>query len=90
LAKPFASGLDRRAALAYLFLVRTKCPTCRRELEGTAGELPFRPFCSERCRSADFSKWLSDSYRISAPMEEEDLDEGPRADGESLSKDPVN
>jgi endogenous inhibitor of DNA gyrase (YacG/DUF329 family) len=70
--------------------VRTKCPTCRRGLEGTEAELPFRPFCSERCRSADLSKWLSDSYRISAPMEEEDLDEGPPSQGEAFSKDPIN
>jgi endogenous inhibitor of DNA gyrase (YacG/DUF329 family) len=36
----------------------------------------FRPFCSERCRSADLGKWLDGAYRISAPLAEEDLDQG--------------
>jgi uncharacterized protein len=36
----------------------------------------FRPFCSERCRSADLGKWLQGGYRISAPVSEEDLDQG--------------
>lgn len=35
-----------------------------------------RPFCSERCRMADLSKWLDGSYRIGAPVSEEDLDQG--------------
>jgi endogenous inhibitor of DNA gyrase (YacG/DUF329 family) len=36
----------------------------------------FRPFCSERCRSADLGKWLDGAYRIGAPISEEDLDQG--------------
>ena len=36
----------------------------------------FRPFCSERCRLADLSKWLDGAYKISAPVSEEDLDQG--------------
>ena len=36
----------------------------------------FRPFCSERCRLADLGKWLDGGYRISAPVSEEDLDQG--------------
>jgi hypothetical protein len=35
-----------------------------------------RPFCSARCRSADLGKWLDGAYRISAPVSEEDLDQG--------------
>ena len=35
-----------------------------------------RPFCSERCRLADLGKWLDGGYRISAPISEEDLDQG--------------
>ena len=34
------------------------------------------PFCSERCRLADLGKWLDGSYRIGAPVSEEDLDQG--------------
>jgi endogenous inhibitor of DNA gyrase (YacG/DUF329 family) len=36
----------------------------------------FRPFCSERCRAADLGKWLDGAHRISAPLSEEDLDQG--------------
>lgn len=52
------------------------CPTCHRPLDPNSAARAHRPFCSERCRSADLSNWLSDSYRISAPLSEEDLDSG--------------
>lgn len=26
------------------------------------------PFCSERCKAADLSKWLNEEYTISAPL----------------------
>ena len=57
-------------------LVRFTCPTCRRALEGTRAEHPALPFCSDRCRLADLGSWLNESYRISAPLSEEDLDQG--------------
>jgi endogenous inhibitor of DNA gyrase (YacG/DUF329 family) len=68
--------------------VRFTCPTCRRVVESataTADARPYRPFCSERCRSADLGNWLNASYRISAPIAEEDLDQGLSAEGESSS-----
>jgi endogenous inhibitor of DNA gyrase (YacG/DUF329 family) len=44
------------------------------------------PFCSPRCRTADLGNWLSENYRISSPMAEEDLDEGlPTAGDAQLS-----
>jgi endogenous inhibitor of DNA gyrase (YacG/DUF329 family) len=49
------------------------------EREGDAAAPPApscRPFCSERCRAADLGNWLNASYRISAPISDEDLDEG--------------
>jgi endogenous inhibitor of DNA gyrase (YacG/DUF329 family) len=56
--------------------VRFTCPTCRRTLEGTRAEHPELPFCSPRCRAADLGAWLNESYKISSPVAEEDLDEG--------------
>jgi len=56
--------------------VRFTCPTCRRVLEGTRADVPTLPFCSPRCRAADLGNWLNESYKISAPVAEEDLDEG--------------
>jgi endogenous inhibitor of DNA gyrase (YacG/DUF329 family) len=58
-----------------------KCPTCGRLLAAPPAERSFGPFCSERCRSIDLGNWLDASYRISAPVEEEDLDEGLPTEG---------
>ena len=58
-----------------VFAVRRKCPTCGRVLEVKPPDSD-RPFCSERCRLADLGKWLDGGYRISAPISEEDLDQG--------------
>ena len=56
--------------------MRFTCPTCRRALEGTLADVPTLPFCSARCRGADLGSWLNESYRISAPVSEVDLDAG--------------
>lgn len=55
--------------------MRRKCPSCGRAVEVTPPD-SHRPFCSERCRTADLGKWLDGGYRISAPVSEEDLDQG--------------
>ena len=56
--------------------MRFFCPTCKKALEGTRAQYPALPFCSPRCRAADLGNWLNESYRISSPVTEEDLDEG--------------
>jgi uncharacterized protein len=49
------------------------CPVCKKE---TAWEgNPFRPFCSERCRTADLAKWASGEYTIPAE------DQGSKEEG---------
>ena len=40
-----------------------KCPTCGREMRFDTSN-PFRPFCSQRCRTTDLGAWASESYRI--------------------------
>ena len=39
-----------------------QCPTCNREVQWQ--DNPFRPFCSERCKLLDLSKWVSEEYRV--------------------------
>lgn len=39
-----------------------KCPTCNKHVEWENN--PFRPFCSERCKLVDLSKWVSEEYRV--------------------------
>jgi uncharacterized protein len=52
------------------------CPTCKRELPTGTGPNPFGSFCSERCRLVDLGAWLNESYRVSAPVADEDMDQG--------------
>ncbi len=63
---------------------RVACPRC-----GQAAILspdnPWRPFCSERCRTIDLGKWAAEEYRVpeaSAPREGE-------TPGESSGEDSV-
>lgn len=58
-------------------LQRVRCPSCRREVAWA--ENPFRPFCSERCRTRDLGAWLTERYRIRG----EEPDESAAADVES-------
>jgi len=41
------------------------CPSCKGD-SVYAPENPFRPFCSERCKNADFGAWATESYRLAA------------------------
>lgn len=43
-------------------MMQLRCPVCKQET--TWEENPTRPFCSERCRTADLGKWASGEYRI--------------------------
>jgi endogenous inhibitor of DNA gyrase (YacG/DUF329 family) len=45
---------------------RVRCPGCGRDSE-FAPTNPYRPFCSERCKSGDFGAWASERYRVEAP-----------------------
>jgi endogenous inhibitor of DNA gyrase (YacG/DUF329 family) len=39
-----------------------KCPTCGKPVEWQ--DNPHRPFCSERCKLIDFSRWANEDYRV--------------------------
>jgi hypothetical protein len=54
------------------------CPTCHRPAAFHPSN-PWRPFCSERCRSADLGAWASESYRLPAQTPTED-DHAPPPD----------
>ncbi len=55
------------------------CPTGGRAMEYTTlEELPYRPFCSARCKLVDLGKWLNEEYRVIEELPEGDMDEeGP-------------
>jgi len=60
---------------------RVPCPACGKPAIFEPSN-PVRPFCSERCRTADLGAWAAGSYRIPGPEDEapaaED-DAGPRS-----------
>lgn len=52
------------------------CPKCKRDVEipeKIDGSGVF-PFCSPRCRDADFTGWATDAYTISRPLTPEEMD----------------
>jgi hypothetical protein len=50
---------------------RVPCPTCKRPAVYSERN-PWRPFCSERCRSADLGAWASERFRVPAAAPTED------------------
>ena len=56
---------------------RARCPTCRKPVDAAPEARPKDyPFCSERCRLLDLSRWLQGDYRIpvgrEVPLEDEE------------------
>ena len=47
-----------------------RCPICKQNVTWEGN--PFRPFCSERCKLLDLDNWLSERYRVTAPLETEE------------------
>jgi uncharacterized protein len=42
-----------------------ECPICRRQVVyKDPSEVPFRPFCSRRCKLVDLGRWLNEEYRV--------------------------
>jgi uncharacterized protein len=39
------------------------CPTCRAEVEWSDA-IPWRPFCSARCKGIDLGEWASNRFVI--------------------------
>ena len=54
---------------------RARCPTCRKRVETAHDKRPKDyPFCSERCRLLDLSRWLQESFKIPATQQADDED----------------
>ena len=48
-----------------------RCPACGGDSIYAASN-PFRPFCSERCKSVDFGAWASEAFRVPTEAPPED------------------
>lgn len=55
------------------------CPLCRTPVDWEKN--PFKPFCSERCRTRDLAAWSSEGYRVPEKPDEEQ-GEGWSGDGD--------
>ncbi|MFM7844735.1 MAG: DNA gyrase inhibitor YacG [Planctomycetota bacterium] len=50
-----------------------RCPTCKKSFrESDSRTLPF---CSDRCRSIDLGRWLTESYTFPATRDPDDEDD---------------
>jgi endogenous inhibitor of DNA gyrase (YacG/DUF329 family) len=48
------------------------CPICGRRMQGQLlSDWPQFPFCSQKCKTIDLGRWLSESYSIPAEEPEE-------------------
>ncbi|MGB0766784.1 MAG: DNA gyrase inhibitor YacG [Phycisphaeraceae bacterium] len=51
----------------------TKCPICKAKARSDNEHFPF---CSSRCKTIDLGRWVDESYKITRPIEQRDLEEG--------------
>ncbi|MBN8743815.1 MAG: DNA gyrase inhibitor YacG [Thiomonas arsenitoxydans] len=52
---------------------KVRCPQCGTPTVYSLSN-PWRPFCSERCKSIDFGAWASESYRVPTKPDAADID----------------
>ncbi len=56
---------------------KLKCPNCGKPASWENN--PFRPFCSEKCKLADLSKWLNEEYAIEEEISTLEEESNPSA-----------
>ena len=52
------------------------CPRCGKQV-AWGPDNPFRPFCSERCKTVDLGAWATEQYRVAAVDQEDELEPPP-------------
>lgn len=58
------------------------CPQCAKPVDWSAHN-PFRPFCSERCKTIDLGAWATERYRVLVvedPKDADDVESGGSGD----------
>lgn len=53
-----------------------RCPGCGGD-SVYASTNPYRPFCSQRCKNADFGAWASEGYRVESQSPSDAPDDLP-------------
>ncbi len=53
-------------------MIKLSCPVCGQRVQGeNLKDLPWFPFCSQRCKQIDLGRWLDGTYQL-PPAEEEE------------------
>ena len=63
-------------------VTKVDCPHCGKRTE-YGPKNPWRPFCSERCKTGDLGAWASNAYVIGGKADDEEAassDEAPEPD----------
>ena len=47
--------------------LKVRCPVCKKRVSWENN--PYRPFCSQECKLADFYHWINEDYRIKISRE---------------------
>jgi endogenous inhibitor of DNA gyrase (YacG/DUF329 family) len=79
-------GLKPRGSLTVVRCIMSVllCPICRRTIAFTSHEeVPYRPFCSQRCQQVDLGRWLNEEYRISEVVPPGETEEERSRPGDS-------
>lgn len=46
-------------------ITQVKCPQCGVQVPWSSAS-PYRPFCSQRCKTMDLGAWASEDYHLQA------------------------
>lgn len=60
-------------------MLEVRCPGCQCRVEWSDA-YPYRPFCSARCKNADFCAWVNGERRLPDEAEDEQFSESPPRD----------
>jgi endogenous inhibitor of DNA gyrase (YacG/DUF329 family) len=60
--------------------LKVRCPNCKEWTRWK--DNPFRPFCSETCRSNDLGNWATERYRITPGEGDESTEIKPEKEEE--------
>ncbi len=53
-------------------MINAKCPICGTRMQSQLiSDWPQFPFCSQKCKTIDLGRWLSEAYSIPAEEPEE-------------------
>ncbi len=56
-------------------MTASRCPICEKPVDSK--ETTTFPFCSSRCRQIDLSRWLGESYRVTAEDDGDSDEDSP-------------